>query len=101
MEIADGEERLYFLKELLEDLQSIRLEMADGEERLDIFEEAWWTKLPKDLQDEALVWLPVDSILKYRSVSMERNSLLSSRKFLSGVWAKTPVNKKPRLLLRQ
>ena len=37
--------------------------MADGEERLDFFEEAWWTELPYDLQNEALAWLPVDSVL--------------------------------------
>jgi hypothetical protein len=37
MEIKDGEDRLDFLNEFLEDLQSIRMEMADGEERLDFF----------------------------------------------------------------
>jgi hypothetical protein len=40
----------------------MRMEMADGEERLDFFEEAWWTELPDDLQEEALAWLPVDSV---------------------------------------
>jgi hypothetical protein len=37
MEIKDGEDRLDFLNEFPEDLQSIRMEMADGEERLDFF----------------------------------------------------------------
>lgn len=60
--------------------------------------EGLWDKLQKDLQLEILGRLPVESIYKFSCVCNEWNALLSN-KFIRDIWAKTPVNKEPWLIV--
>lgn len=56
--------------------------------------------LPEDLIVEILVWLPVESLCRFRSVSKKCNALLTSSQFITSKWAEKPGNRKPWLLVQ-
>jgi hypothetical protein len=56
--------------------------------------------LPEHVIEEILVWLPVESLCRFRSVSRNCNALLSSTKFIRSKWAEKPPNRNTWLLVQ-
>ena len=55
--------------------------------------------LPDELIEEIMVWLPMESLCKFRLVSKQCNDLISSTKFITTKWADAPPNRMPWLVL--
>jgi len=58
-----------------------------------------WNDFPEDLERNIFAWLPAEFVYRYRGVCQEWNAILSSKYFLTSIWAETPINKQPCLLL--
>ena len=46
-----------------------------------------------NLMEKILAWFPMESICRFRSVSKERNALLSSKEFVTNKWVKKPLTR--------
>jgi hypothetical protein len=58
-----------------------------------------WNELPKHLKKEILGCLPLEDVHRYRCVCKPWNALLSSNKFINRIWAESPINQQPWLVL--
>lgn len=56
-------------------------------------------ELPHNLIEEILVWLPMESLCRFRLVSKQWNDLISSTKFITTKWTEAPPNRMPWLVV--